>query len=163
MNVEIKFDTPAIGHQQLALEMNPSVFRAELSRARTFGFMKDVEVLWANDLALGSSLENTVAIHDGQIVNREGLRYLDEFVRHKMLDAVGDLALAGAPMLCAYRSSCGGHRLNSAMLKALFADQEAWSVVEAPSIPEVGDASVYKGPTAPSHLGNAPHFTGAIQ
>ena len=93
--------------------MNPGYFRRELSRARTFGFMKDVERLWAAGLALGASLENTVAIGDDRIINREGLRYADEFVRHKALDAVGDLALAGAPILGAYHSRRGGHRLNT--------------------------------------------------
>ena len=88
--------------------------------------------LWAAGLALGASLENTVAIGDDRIINREGLRYADEFVRHKALDAVGDLALAGAPILGAYRSRRGGHRLNSLVLKALFADAEAWTLVEAP-------------------------------
>jgi UDP-3-O-[3-hydroxymyristoyl] N-acetylglucosamine deacetylase len=134
LDVEISFDTPVIGRQRLALEMSPGIFRAELSRARTFGFMKDVEALRAAGRALGSSLQNTVAIGDGEIINPEGLRYSDEFVRHKMLDAVGDLALAGAPMLCAYRSSCGGHKLNSSMLKALFADEDAWAVIDAPSV-----------------------------
>jgi UDP-3-O-[3-hydroxymyristoyl] N-acetylglucosamine deacetylase len=94
--------------------------------------MKDVERLWAAGLALGASLENTVAIGDDRIINREGLRYSDEFVRHKALDAVGDLALAGAPILGAYASRRGGHRLNSLVLKALFADAEAWTLVEAP-------------------------------
>ncbi len=133
LDVEISFDTPIIGRQRLALEMSPGVFRAELSRARTFGFMREVDALRAAGRALGASLQNTVAIGDGEIINPEGLRYSDEFVRHKMLDAVGDLALAGAPMLCAYRSSCGGHKLNSLMLKALFADENAWAVINDPS------------------------------
>ena len=141
MDVEIDFDTPVIGRQRRAFEMSPGVFRAELSRARTFGFMKDVGALWAAGRALGSSLDNTVLIGDGGIVNPEGLRYSDEFVRHKMLDALGDLALAGAPMLCAYRSSCGGHKLNSAMLINLFADKDAWTLVEAPSVRQVGRAN----------------------
>jgi UDP-3-O-[3-hydroxymyristoyl] N-acetylglucosamine deacetylase len=121
-----------IGRQRIEIDLNPGSFRRELSRARTFGFMKDVESLWAAGLALGASLENTVAIGDDRIINREGLRYSDEFVRHKALDAVGDLALAGAPILGAYSSRRGGHRLNSLVLKALFADAEAWALVEAP-------------------------------
>ena len=121
-----------IGRQRIEIDLNPGSFRRELSRARTFGFMKDVERLWAAGLALGASLENTVAIGDDRIINREGLRYSDEFVRHKALDAVGDLALAGAPILGSYRSRRGGHRLNSLVLKALFADAEAWTLVEAP-------------------------------
>ena len=132
LDVEIEFDCAMIGRQRIEIDLNPGSFRRELSRARTFGFMKDVERLWAAGLALGASLENTVAIGDDRIINREGLRYSDEFVRHKALDAVGDLALAGAPILGSYRSRRGGHRLNSLVLKALFADAEAWTLVEAP-------------------------------
>jgi UDP-3-O-[3-hydroxymyristoyl] N-acetylglucosamine deacetylase len=132
LDVEIDFDTPVIGRQRLALEMSPDVFRRDLSRARTFGFMRDVEKLWKAGLALGASLENSVAIGDDKIMNREGLRYPQEFVRHKMLDAVGDLALAGLPLLAAYRSVRGGHRLNAHVLKALFADATAWTVAQAP-------------------------------
>jgi UDP-3-O-[3-hydroxymyristoyl] N-acetylglucosamine deacetylase len=132
LDVEIEFDTPLIGKQRIEIDLNPGSFRRELSRARTFGFMKDVERLWAAGLALGASLENTVAIGDDRVINREGLRYSDEFVRHKALDAVGDLALAGAPILGAFRSIRGGHRLNSLVLKAMFADPEAWTLVEAP-------------------------------
>lgn len=132
LDVTIDFETPVIGRQQRTLEMNPGAFRAELSRARTFGFMSDVEKLWAAGRALGASLDNTVALGDDCVVNPEGLRYADEFVRHKMLDAVGDLALAGAPLLCAYRSYRGGHRLNSLVLKALLADADAWTVASAP-------------------------------
>ena len=132
LDVEIDFDTPVIGRQRLALEMAPDVFRRELSRARTFGFMRDVEKLWKAGLALGASLDNTVAIGDDKVMNRDGLRYPQEFVRHKMLDAVGDLALAGLPLLGSYRSVRGGHRLNSHVLKALFADHSAWTVAQAP-------------------------------
>ena len=93
--------------------MNAGAFRNEISRARTFGFMRDVENLWKAGLALGASLNNTIALADDRIMNAEGLRYPQEFVRHKMLDAMGDLALAGGPMLGAYRSVRGGHRLNA--------------------------------------------------
>ncbi|MGI8725191.1 MAG: UDP-3-O-acyl-N-acetylglucosamine deacetylase [Methyloceanibacter sp.] len=132
IDVEIDFVANVIGQQRIDLDINPGSFRRELSRARTFGFMKDVERLWAAGLALGASLDNTVAIGDDRVINREGLRFPDEFVRHKALDAVGDLALAGAPILGAYKSSCGGHRLNSLVLKALFADEDAWTLVDAP-------------------------------
>ena len=132
LDVEISFDTPLIGRQRMSLEMNPSTFRTELARARTFGFMRDVEKLWAAGRALGASLENTVAIGEDRVINPEGLRYPDEFVRHKMLDAVGDLALAGAPILGAFRSVRGGHRLNAAVLNAMLADDDAWTEVYAP-------------------------------
>ena len=132
LDVEIDFPTEVIGRQRLAFEMSPGVFRHELSRARTFGFMSDVEKLWKMGLALGADLNNTVAIGDGKIMNREGLRYPQEFVRHKMLDAVGDLSLAGSPLLGAYSSYKGGHRLNSLVLQALFADSANWTLVQAP-------------------------------
>ena len=125
--VEIDFAQACIGRQIFAADMTPETFRTELSRARTFGFMKDVERLWAAGFALGSSLENSVVIGDDErIINPEGLRYADEFVRHKALDAVGDLALAGAPILGTFRSFRGGHGLNASMLQALFADPTAW-------------------------------------
>jgi UDP-3-O-[3-hydroxymyristoyl] N-acetylglucosamine deacetylase len=142
LDVEIDFDSPLIGSQRIALDVNPGSFRRELSRARTFGFMKDVERLWAAGLALGASLENTVAIGDDRVINREGLRFSDEFVRHKALDAVGDLALAGAPILGSFRSYRGGHRLNALVLKALFADPEAWTMIEAPRYREVRHAEL---------------------
>ena len=107
--------------------MSPGVFRNELAHARTFGFMSDVERLWKAGLALGANLTNTVAIGDDRIMNREGLRDPLEFVRHKMLDAVGDLSLSGYPLLGAYRSVRGGHRLNSLVLKALLEDPSAWT------------------------------------
>jgi UDP-3-O-[3-hydroxymyristoyl] N-acetylglucosamine deacetylase len=137
LDVEIEFDTPLIGKQRLAFEMSPGVFRNELSRARTFGFMSDVERLWKAGLALGANLNNTIAIGDGRIMNRDGLRDPLEFVRHKMLDAVGDLSLAGHPILGSYRSVRGGHRLNSLVVKALLSDASAWTVIQAPRVREV--------------------------
>lgn len=145
LDIEIDFDTPLIGRQRLSYEMSPGVFRNELSRARTFGFMSDVERLWKNGLALGANLNNTVAIGDDKVMNPEGLRYPQEFVRHKMLDAVGDLALAGHPLLCSYRSVRGGHRLNAAVLQALFADRLAWTVVHAPRVRDVVPVSLSFG------------------
>lgn len=132
-DIAIDFASPLIGRQRLALDLDPATFRREVARARTFGFLSDVEKLWAAGYALGSSLDNSVVLGEDRIVNPEGLRYPDEFVRHKMLDAIGDLALAGAPILGCYRSHRGGHRLNHAMLAALFADPEAFSFVEAPA------------------------------
>ncbi len=130
--VEIDFDTPLIGRQKWEGDMTASVFKSELSRARTFGFMRDVERLWASGHALGSSLENSVVISDDHtVINVEGLRYAkDEFVRHKTLDAVGDLSLAGAPFIGCYRSYRGGHKMNANALKALLSDPTAYEVVE---------------------------------
>jgi UDP-3-O-[3-hydroxymyristoyl] N-acetylglucosamine deacetylase len=136
VDVEIDFSSPLIGRQRLSYEMSPGVYRNEISRARTFGFMSDVERLWKAGLALGANLNNTIAIGEDKIMNREGLRYPQEFVRHKILDAVGDLALAGKPLLAAYRSVKGGHRLNSLVVQALLADTEAWTVAQAPRVRE---------------------------
>lgn len=148
VDVGIEFDTPLIGKQRIRLEITPDTFRNELCRARTFGFMKDVESLWAAGLALGAALENTIAIGDDRVINPEGLRFADEFVRHKALDAVGDLALAGAPILGAYRSHRGGHRLNSLIVKALLADESAWTYIEAPRRREVAYAEAGYGVAA---------------
>lgn len=125
--VEIDFDCPVIGRQKHAANITANSFRRDISRARTFGYMKDVEALWARGLALGSSLDNAVVIADDKVVNPEGLRYPDEFVRHKLLDAVGDLALAGAPIIGHYRSYRGGHKVNAMALAALLEDRSAWS------------------------------------
>jgi UDP-3-O-[3-hydroxymyristoyl] N-acetylglucosamine deacetylase len=131
LEMEIDFDHQTVGCQKLALDLDPVTFRRELARARTFGFMRDVHKLWNSGYALGASFENTVVVAEDRVVNSEGLRFPDEFVRHKALDALGDLALAGAPILGAYRSICGGHRLNHAVLCALLADKTAWTMVEA--------------------------------
>ncbi len=136
LDIEIDFNSEFIGRQRLDIEITPAGFK-KIHRARTFGFMKDVKQLWAAGRALGSSLENTVAIGDGRILNPEGLRYPDEFVRHKTLDAVGDLALAGAPILGQYRSYRGGHRLNSRVLHALYENKDAWTIVEMAEKPDV--------------------------
>lgn len=148
LDVEIDFPSPLIGRQRYALEMNSGAFRNELARARTFGFMRDVESLWKAGLALGASLDNTIALGDDRVMNPEGLRYPQEFVRHKALDAVGDMALAGAPILGSYRSVRGGHRLNAYVLKQLFADAEAWTMVRAPMVREGGALDVSAGVAA---------------
>jgi UDP-3-O-[3-hydroxymyristoyl] N-acetylglucosamine deacetylase len=130
IEAEIAFDHPAIGQQSLALDVRPDTFRREIARARTFGFMRDVAKLWSAGYALGASLENTLVVAENRVLNPEGLRFRDEFVRHKMLDAVGDLALAGAPLLGTYRTVHGGHKLNYAALSALMADTSAWTLTE---------------------------------
>jgi UDP-3-O-[3-hydroxymyristoyl] N-acetylglucosamine deacetylase len=130
LEIDIEFDHPLIGRQSFASDIDPAAFRRHLARARTFGFTRDVARLWNAGYALGASLENTVVVGDDSIVNAEGLRFADEFVRHKALDAIGDLALVGAPLLGAYRSIRGGHRLNYAVLSALLADASAWTIVE---------------------------------
>lgn len=130
VDVEIDFEVATIGRQRRAFDIEPQTFRSEISKARTFGFVSDVKKLWAAGFALGSSLENSVAIDGDRILNPEGLRYADEFVRHKALDAVGDLALAGSPILGAYVAHRPGHALNAAVLGALFADKANYEFVE---------------------------------
>ncbi len=130
--VEIDFESPAIGRQSFDADIDAGTFRRDIARARTFGFMKDVERLWAAGHALGSSLENSVVIgDDSRVINMEGLRFKNEFVRHKLLDAMGDLALAGARFIGCYRSYRGGHRLNAAALRHLLSDRSAFEIVEA--------------------------------
>ena len=153
--VEIDFDCPAIGRQRFASEITPEVFCNELSGARTFGFMKDVERLWAAGFALGSSLENSVVIgDDDRIINPEGLRYKDEFVRHKTLDAIGDLALAGAPILGCFRSYRGGHKLNSLVLKALLSDADAFEFVRSQGSKSRARSGKLETVNAPAYAAN---------
>ncbi|MDQ0348423.1 UDP-3-O-acyl-N-acetylglucosamine deacetylase [Ancylobacter vacuolatus] len=131
LEVEIDFDHAAIGRQRFAATMSPEVFRKELAAARTFGFVSDVERLWQAGYALGASLDNTICLGDEGVINTTGLRYADEFVRHKALDAIGDLAIGGLPLLARYRSYRGGHKLNFAVVDALLSDRSAYEIVEA--------------------------------
>jgi UDP-3-O-[3-hydroxymyristoyl] N-acetylglucosamine deacetylase len=132
--IEINFSNPLIGRQAMNLDLTPEAFRRDVCRARTFGCMKDVAALWSAGYALGASFDNSVVFDDDRLLNTEGLRYKDECVRHKLLDVVGDLALAGLPLLGAYRSVRGGHKLNHAVLTALLADRHAWRIVEAEQV-----------------------------
>jgi len=134
IETEIEFDHPMIGRQVYALDVEPAMFRRELARARTFGFMRDVAKLWSAGYALGASFENTVVVAENRVLNAEGVRFPDEFVRHKVVDAIGDMALAGAPLIGCYRSVRGGHKLNHAVLCALMADRSAWTYVEMPEM-----------------------------
>ncbi|MFC0283925.1 UDP-3-O-acyl-N-acetylglucosamine deacetylase [Camelimonas abortus] len=140
LDVEIDFDTPVIGRQRMVFDLTPDAYRRDIARARTFGFMSDVEALWKQGFARGASLENTVALGPDGVINPEGVRWPDEFVRHKILDAIGDLSLAGAPIVGMYRSYCGGHRLNYMMLEALFADRANYAIVDMAPRRETGHA-----------------------
>ncbi|HEY1362823.1 MAG TPA: UDP-3-O-acyl-N-acetylglucosamine deacetylase [Xanthobacteraceae bacterium] len=131
IEAEVEFDHELIGRQCLSLNVKPESFRREIARARTFGFMRDATSLWNSGYALGASLENTLVVSESRILNPEGARFPDEFVRHKVLDAVGDLALAGGPLLATYRSVRGGHKLNYAVLCALMSDTRAWAWVDS--------------------------------
>jgi UDP-3-O-[3-hydroxymyristoyl] N-acetylglucosamine deacetylase len=119
---EIVFDSPAIGTQRLAWDFSPEAFRRDIAPARTFGFVKELEALNNLGLALGASLENTLAIEGGKVVNAKIMRFPDEFVRHKILDAIGDLALAGAPIVGRFEGRRSGHALNNRLLRELFSD-----------------------------------------
>ena len=130
-DVEIDFAHPQIGRQAFAFELTAESFRHEICRARTFGCMEDAARLWSAGYARGASLENSIVFDAKRVLNPEGLRYRDEFVRHKVLDVVGDLALSGLPLLGHYRSVRGGHKLNNTVLCALLADRSAWRIVEA--------------------------------
>ncbi len=129
--VEIDFANQVIGHQTFSFDLSPEGFRRDVARARTFGCMNDVARLWGAGFALGASFDNTVVFDEARLLNVEGLRYANECARHKVLDVIGDLALAGLPLLGSYRSVRGGHKLNNAVLKALLADRSAWRVVES--------------------------------
>jgi UDP-3-O-[3-hydroxymyristoyl] N-acetylglucosamine deacetylase len=130
IEVEIDFANSVIGQQEFSLELSAEGFRREVARARTFGCMNDVARLWSAGFALGASFENSVVFDEERLLNPEGLRFADECVRHKVLDVIGDLALAGLPLLGAFRSVRGGHKVNHAVLTALMADRTAWRIVE---------------------------------
>jgi UDP-3-O-[3-hydroxymyristoyl] N-acetylglucosamine deacetylase len=129
--VEIIFDAPAIGRQQLDLAVDPASFRAEIAPARTFGFIAEVEQLRAMGLGRGASLENTIVVDGDHVLNPETMHRPDDFVRHKALDALGDLALAGHPIRGRYEASCSGHALNNALVRALMARPQAWRLTTA--------------------------------
>jgi UDP-3-O-[3-hydroxymyristoyl] N-acetylglucosamine deacetylase len=131
VEVEIDFTNPVIGQQRYGLNVEPTAFRREIARARTFGRMSDVARLWSMGYALGASFENSVVFDDERLLNVEGLRYADECARHKLLDAIGDMSLAGLPIVGCYRSVRGGHKLNHAVLSALLADRTSYRVVES--------------------------------
>lgn len=129
LNFEIDFDHAAIGRQSRGLTFVNGAFKSQISRARTFGFLHEVEHLQKLGLARGGSLENAIVVDKNGVMNDDGLRFDDEFVRHKILDSVGDLYLAGAPILGRFHGVRAGHALNNSLLRALFADPEAWEYV----------------------------------
>jgi len=126
MSFEIEFDNALISHQDLTLSVDPESFKAELASARTFGLLDDLPRLKAAGLARGGSLENAVVVSGDRVLNAGGLRFADEFVRHKLLDAYGDLYLAGGPIIGHFRGVRSGHALTRRLLAALFTDRDAW-------------------------------------
>ncbi len=131
MSVAIDFAAPAIGRQALSLRLTEERFRQDLASARTFAMASEIAGLQAAGLARGGTLDNAVVVDGARVLNPGGLRMADEFVRHKMLDAVGDLALAGAPLQARFVANRPGHALNNRLLRALLADHSAWSWSDA--------------------------------
>ena len=131
LSFEIDFDHPAVDStgQRVLFDMSVGSYTKDIARARTFGFTKDVEMMRANGLALGGGLDNVIVMDDYKILNSEGLRYDDEFVKHKILDAMGDLYLLGQPLLASYSAFRSGHALNNLLLRELLQRTEAWEVV----------------------------------
>ena len=126
MSFEINFENPLIRQQDIMLSFEPGTFEAELAPARTFGLLDDLPRLQAAGLALGGSLDNAVVVSGNRVLNDGGLRYADEFVRHKLLDAFGDLYLAGGPIIGHFQGVRSGHALTRRLLAAVFADKQAW-------------------------------------
>ena len=127
----VKFDHPAIPESlsRVEIDFSTSAYVKEVSRARTFGFMTDLEYMRERNLGLGGSMDNAIVLDEFRVLNEDGLRYADEFVRHKILDAVGDLYLAGHPIIGAYEGYKSGHALNNKLVNALLADAGAWEEV----------------------------------
>jgi UDP-3-O-[3-hydroxymyristoyl] N-acetylglucosamine deacetylase len=131
LSFEIDFDHPAVDStgQRVEFDMGTGSYVRDIARARTFGFTKDVEMMRANGLALGGGLDNAIVMDDYKVLNNEGLRYNDEFVKHKILDAMGDLFLLGNPLLAAYSAFRSGHALNNKLLRALLAQPDSYEIV----------------------------------
>ncbi|SFV50387.1 UDP-3-O-[3-hydroxymyristoyl] N-acetylglucosamine deacetylase [hydrothermal vent metagenome] len=126
----IKFPHPVINEQKYTLEFTKEAYKNEIARARTFGFLQEVQYLRSKGLALGGGLENAIVLDDKKVLNPEGLRYNDEFVRHKILDAIGDMSLIGMTFIGNYEAFAGSHHLNHLLTKALLEDKENYEVVE---------------------------------
>ncbi|APW39893.1 UDP-3-O-[3-hydroxymyristoyl] N-acetylglucosamine deacetylase [Rhodoferax koreense] len=131
LSFEIDFDHPAVDStgQRVEFDMGEGSYSRDIARARTFGFTKDVEMMRANGLALGGGLDNAIVMDDYKVLNADGLRYDDEFVKHKILDAMGDLYLVGKPLLAAYSAFRSGHAMNNKLLRALLAQPDAYEIV----------------------------------
>ena len=131
LSFEIDFSHPAVDStgQSVLFDMSTGSYSRDIARARTFGFTKDVEMMRANGLALGGGLDNAIVMDDYKVLNAGGLRYDDEFVKHKILDAMGDLYLLGKPLLASYSAFRSGHALNNLLLRELLSHREAWDVV----------------------------------
>jgi len=146
LSFEIEFDHPAVGAtgQRFVFDLGQGQYAREIARARTFGFTRDVEMMRSHGLARGGGLDNAIVMDDYKVLNAEGLRYSDEFVKHKILDAMGDLYIVGRPLLAAYSAFRSGHGLNNKLLRALLAHPESYE--------EVSFADVAQAPAGFDHL-----------
>ena len=131
LTFEINFDHPAVNQtgQRVVFDMGSGQYKQQIARARTFGFTKDVETMRSRGRSLGGSMDNAIVVDDYKVLNNEGLRYDDEFVKHKILDAIGDMHVAGHPLLAAYSGFKSGHALNNKLLRAVFADRSSFEIV----------------------------------
>ncbi len=156
LSFSIVFNHPAIDatSTKVTIDFAEQSYERDVARARTFGFMQDVEFMRANGLALGGSLDNAIVMDEYRVLNSEGLRYPDEFVKHKVLDAIGDLYLCGHPLLAAYSAHKAGHALNNEVLRVLLADASAWEIVsfdQAAAAPE-GVSRLFALPAVAEHM-----------
>lgn len=135
LDLEIDFDSKVIGRQRMIFDWTPRRYYEDVSEARTFGFARDAKILRQAGYALGSSLDNSITVHEDRILNPGGLRFEDEFVRHKLLDAIGDLSLGGLPIWGRFRSYKGGHALNAHVLSGLFSSAANYEIVSAEDLP----------------------------
>jgi UDP-3-O-[3-hydroxymyristoyl] N-acetylglucosamine deacetylase len=146
LSFEIEFDHPAVNQtgQRVAFEMGSGQYKREIARARTFGFTKDVEMMRSRGLGLGGSMDNAIVVDDYKVLNGEGLRYDDEFVKHKILDAIGDMYVIGHPLIGAYTGFKSGHALNNKLVRAVLADERAYEIVtfDEPSLAPAGLAEL---------------------
>lgn len=133
-NFEIQFDHPAVSAttQALSIDFSQQAYASEVSRARTFGFMRDVEMMRSRNLGLGGSLENAIVLDEFRVLNQDGLRYPDEFIRHKILDAIGDLYTLGHSIIGAYQGYKSGHAINNLLVRELLQQPESWEMVALP-------------------------------
>ena len=131
LTFEIEFDHPVVNAtgQRVVFDMGSGDYRRDIARARTFGFTKDVDLMRSRGLSLGGNMDNAIVVDDQRVLNIEGLRYADEFVKHKILDAIGDMHIAGKPLLASYVAFKSGHALNNKLLRALLADASAYEIV----------------------------------
>lgn len=149
---DIDFPSPLVTNQDHFVSFTNGTFKKEIASARTFGFEHEVAALRAGGMLLGGSLDNAVVVSGSKILNDSGLRYGNEFVRHKILDSLGDLYLAGAPIVGHFRGSRSGHAMNHRLLRALFADAEAWAEVPMPAEPPVVGGLVTRPDAVPERV-----------